>query len=257
MNDKNDNKTGLKEHHIFLLLLGLIGICVGPLIFTRPYLFGWKALDFSETGSIGDTIGGITAPIVGLVSILLLWWTLRAQLEFNIRQEGINKQQSMFNDASRVLSMQAHIMQIDNSIRYLYTSRGHAVEGTGCSKLSLLQRNVLIDVKITYEELMSLIEKVHILDVSVCSLVLFTNGSELSSEEKRSTMSIALIYIDKILGFYKMAEEYDIDYILPINEIGNLLIDQPTAQEKISMLTKQYSDQLKTAREICMTSIKA
>ena len=256
MKENDENKTGLKWYHFALLLLGLFGICVGPLVFTRPFLFDWKALDFSETGSIGDTIGGITAPIVGLVSILLLWWTLRAQLEFNTRQEDINEKQNMFNDASRVLSMQAHIMQIDDNIRYVYTSSSRVIEGIGYSKLFLLQKNVLLDVKITFEELMSLIEKVHILDVSVCSLVRFTNDSTLSNEEKQSTMSIALIYINKILDFYQMAEGHDIEYILPINEIGNVLINEPTAQESITKLTKQYSVQLKSAQNFCKALIQ-
>lgn len=176
-------------------------------------------------------------------------------MEFNERQDRINNKQNVFNDASRVLSMQAHIMQIDNTIRYVYTTNSHAVEGKGYSKLSLLHKDALVDVKILYDELTSLIEKVHILDVSVCSLVSFTNGSQLSDEEKRSTMSIALIYLNKILDFYNMAQKHDIDYILPLNEVGNLLIDQPTAQDNIVKLTVQYSNQLRSAKETCLEYI--
>lgn len=80
----------LRLYQVIILIIGVLGVCIAPWLFTHPVPFGWKSLDFTQTGSIGDTIGGITAPIVGLVSILLLWWTLRSQLEFSAKQEQIN-----------------------------------------------------------------------------------------------------------------------------------------------------------------------
>lgn len=49
-----------------------MGVIVESWLFSRSYINNWDFFDFSSTGSIGDTIGGISAPIIGLVSILLL-----------------------------------------------------------------------------------------------------------------------------------------------------------------------------------------
>ena len=46
-----------------------------------------------DTGQIGDTIGGTTAPIVGIVSIVLLAYTLIEQLKFNAKQVDLQRQE--------------------------------------------------------------------------------------------------------------------------------------------------------------------
>lgn len=48
---------------------------------------------FRNTGLIGDTIGGITSPIVGIVSIVLLAYTLIEQLNFNKKQVQLQRQE--------------------------------------------------------------------------------------------------------------------------------------------------------------------
>ena len=51
---------------------------LAPFLFTRV---GY--ISFSETGQIGDTIGGITAPITSLVGSVLVFLALRAQVIAN------------------------------------------------------------------------------------------------------------------------------------------------------------------------------
>lgn len=247
----------LKLGHYVILIIGVIGVVLAPWLFTRPYHGDWSFFDFSLTGQIGDTIGGITAPIVGLVSILLLWWTLRAQLKFNEEQDKINKEQKKFNDASRIMSMQSHVMQIDDSIRYGYSIVDRTLEGRGSSSLKNLQKGTPAHVRITYEVLLSLIEKVHMLDVSVASLVNVANGSDLTIDEKKATMSIASVYIEDIMQFYKMAGSHEIDYLLPVNELGNELIGELPAQERIRTLTQGYSNKIQQVKELCDNIIKA
>ena len=53
-------------------------ILVAPFLFTRN-----GCVSFNETGPIGDTIGGITAPITGLVGAVLVFLALRAQIVAN------------------------------------------------------------------------------------------------------------------------------------------------------------------------------
>ena len=70
---------------VFVILLIVI---IAPAIFTSPSLYEW--LNFTETGQIGDTIGGITSPFIGVLSIILLYLTLKEQTQFNKSQRIAN-----------------------------------------------------------------------------------------------------------------------------------------------------------------------
>ena len=65
----------------WLLIIAIIAIACTPRLFTLPARWGWA--DFSATGDIGSTIGGITAPFVGLIGAILLYITFREQRKNN------------------------------------------------------------------------------------------------------------------------------------------------------------------------------
>lgn len=96
---------------IIILLVVLVAACLAPFVFTRPALCEW--FSFSSTGQIGDTIGGITAPIIGLCSIILLIFTLKAQLDFN-------RKQSKDNLISQLACFQQDIINLDGRISYTF-----------------------------------------------------------------------------------------------------------------------------------------
>lgn len=93
---------------IFLIFLSLY-------IFTRPVIFA--SWNFTETGQIGDTIGGISGPIINLIGAYLVYISFQAQIEANriqatalkdekerIRLENIfQKQISQFDDIKTTL----------------------------------------------------------------------------------------------------------------------------------------------------------
>ncbi|HEX9827953.1 MAG TPA: hypothetical protein VGA80_15245 [Flavobacteriaceae bacterium] len=65
-----------------ILIIGIILLLFGSLyIFTRPAY--WNSFDFSETGQIGDTIGGITAPIINIIGAILIFLSFKAQINAN------------------------------------------------------------------------------------------------------------------------------------------------------------------------------
>lgn len=66
-----------------ICVIFLTAIIVIAIIFIT---LGRKVLD-GNTGYIGDTIGGTTAPTIGLISIFLLYKTLRDQQSFNEKQQ--------------------------------------------------------------------------------------------------------------------------------------------------------------------------
>jgi hypothetical protein len=68
-----------KKHEVTIVLcLGLLGIFVLPWLFTRPWI-----ADFTNLGQVGDTIGGTTAPFIGLLSAWLVYRAFKAQIKAN------------------------------------------------------------------------------------------------------------------------------------------------------------------------------
>ena len=69
--------------------LTAVYIIVAAITIIAPWLLtrDWSGIDFTETGQIGDTIGGLTAPFLNLLSVTLLYLTLKEQIKINKRQE--------------------------------------------------------------------------------------------------------------------------------------------------------------------------
>lgn len=68
-----------------ILIISVIILIIAPGLFTQTAIFDFWKFD-TVTGSVGDTIGGTTAPIVGLISIFLLVVTLCEQKKSNESQ---------------------------------------------------------------------------------------------------------------------------------------------------------------------------
>jgi hypothetical protein len=66
----------LENHLLWLLPVSVVLIIIGPWLFTRdiPSIPG-----FGSGNEVGDTFGGITAPIIGLITIMLLFLTYQFQ----------------------------------------------------------------------------------------------------------------------------------------------------------------------------------
>ena len=86
----------LKQYYGFtrlegtLLFLFLLFIFATPWILTRDSFLGF---DFEDTGQIGDTIGGITAPFVNLLAAFLVYKSFSAQIRANKEQREQHDEQ--------------------------------------------------------------------------------------------------------------------------------------------------------------------
>lgn len=73
----------------WILFFGAGALLLIPIFVTQ---FNWF-IDFTRTGQIGDTLGGTTAPVIGAVSALLIYFSFRAQINANrIIQNQIDEQ---------------------------------------------------------------------------------------------------------------------------------------------------------------------
>lgn len=95
-----NNKTKDHQKDIYLIskILGFIAMCLVIISFAAPWLFTRQEisiLDFSNTGEIGDTIGGIMGPFIGLAGVILTFLAFYLQYKANkIQIENFNTQLS-------------------------------------------------------------------------------------------------------------------------------------------------------------------
>jgi phosphate/sulfate permease len=106
-----------------VLIIGVIGVSVAPFLFTSS-----GCISFTKTGQIGDTIGGITAPITGLVGSVLVFLALKGQILTNkVTQEQIRDQKLEEQRKKEVIYISDLYKYFLNSIQAYETKyyRGH------------------------------------------------------------------------------------------------------------------------------------
>lgn len=92
-----------------IISIVMVGLCfLSVFIFNLPVIF--KSYDLSNSSSIGDSIGGITAPVIGIISSILLYLALTKQTESNIDQK-------LKNESDLILSL---FNQLDLELNSLY-----------------------------------------------------------------------------------------------------------------------------------------
>jgi len=82
-----------------LFFIGLLILFFVPILLTRPAI--WSILDFSKTGQIGDTIGGLTAPFIALIGALLTFLAFWMQFKANKEQTRQFKEQDRSDKRER------------------------------------------------------------------------------------------------------------------------------------------------------------
>lgn len=86
----NDSLMKWLERNInAILIFSMIAMFFLPWLLTLPAICPW--LDLSNGGPVGDVIGGITTPIIGVVSIVLLVLTLKNQKDADYHSQLENR----------------------------------------------------------------------------------------------------------------------------------------------------------------------
>lgn len=86
---KKKEKRGFnyKNYIGFIVFIGILFASI--YIFTKPAFI--SGFDLSNKGAIGDTIGGITAPIINLLGAVLVYMSFQAQINANKIQSDLLK----------------------------------------------------------------------------------------------------------------------------------------------------------------------
>lgn len=93
-------------------MLLIIGGCFAPWLFTGP---GCERLDFTETGQIGDTIGGVMGPFIAMAGVFLTFVAFLLQVRANeIQREQLHKSFNMKQLEQKIESLHAlQLLHID------------------------------------------------------------------------------------------------------------------------------------------------
>ena len=77
----------------WILLIAIVLVCMLPLLLTQ-----FSIVDFTDTGEIGDTIGGIMGPFVAIIASFLTFLAFLMQYQANEVQKSELKRQSVLHD---------------------------------------------------------------------------------------------------------------------------------------------------------------
>lgn len=181
----------MKPHNVKIILaVGIIATLLSPVLLTQDSCLG--IFDFTETGQIGDTIGGITAPIVGLVSIILLYITLKEQRDFNA-------QQVIDNRVNHLLVIQNDLNALNDITAYKYRLDDRDTFGKGLvdlEKLTQTNSNLIFD----YLELLNGLFRSCVLARVMCGQIK-EFSTNLDESTKASFKLFAFCYLNSIHKF--------------------------------------------------------
>ena len=114
--DTDNSKMQLitKGEIIVFSVIGLFLLFI-PLALTQNSIF--SQFDFTDSGSIGDTIGGTTAPFIGFFAAVLVYLSFRQQLRANeIIMRANDKQDQATREGRRFDTLMKLIETLDTAI---------------------------------------------------------------------------------------------------------------------------------------------
>lgn len=226
----------MKENPIFnyqfvLLIIGTILILFGSTyVFTRPAIFDF--FNFNKTGEIGDTIGGITSPIINIIGSILIYVSFKAQINANkiqFRLVQIEIQSQTFDRNFEIA------LDLFKELKADYKALQH---NTSIGQAALNIFVYEIDNISTKEKFISSTKKPIYVDWQfiLCEYDLLINhilNSKMRKDERHKVFTI-------VYNFYVIQLEYSINNISPQLEKFEIDMDSFNMIEKFKKLHKNY-----------------
>ena len=131
-----------------ILLLLFIIIFLLPFVYTITAKFEY--FNFSNTGGIGDTIGGITAPFINGLSAILVFLAFKAQIKAN---EIFKSQEQLRNILEQIKIIQEDKLNIEKIIYSLTNSTEYLTKPLEIMKLNRINKIIYFtsEIRLAYE----------------------------------------------------------------------------------------------------------
>lgn len=186
----------------------------GVLIVFAPWLLAIKCnlISFADTGEIGDTIGGITAPIVNFMGALLVYYALRAQINAN----ALIFDQFEYQKMSTYISGQISFIREDINNFRLIDRRITNKPEPGTESISKLFSVLCDESHGTYffENHMREIDQIAMFLDRLCIILLKIDECTLSESDKKQFYETVLFtYVNQLKGILDSSEAYRFDKI--------------------------------------------
>jgi len=105
----------MKSTPKIILIVGIIFAVISPVLFTM--LSHFECFDFTNTGQIGDTIGGLTSPIINLISAIIIYYSFNEQLKANqIQVSALNDEKIRLNNEKEYNYISILLIELEKRI---------------------------------------------------------------------------------------------------------------------------------------------
>lgn len=188
---------------------------------------GWSGISFQDTGTIGDTIGGITAPLTSLIGSILVYFALKAQIDANkLIQDQFDQQKKDEIERKKLsyITEQINIVRSDlNDFTFSYKDGNYKFNYTGADAIfEYLQKikhrgNHDEDVFATNPKIVELYNILQIFD----KLVSLINTEKIPDQDKVYFISILEYQINsKIKTSFTALTKYKMSVQEPCKNCG-------------------------------------
>lgn len=214
-----------------ILVVVIVMAIASPIVFTRE---GFPSFCFSGTGQIGDTIGGLTAPFWGFLSVILLYLTLKEQQNFN-------KTQQSASDLNALFSMQERIEKLGEEIKInIANTTGVPLSYFGLENIEQLNNLVYGQARgVNKDDFNILYDNVSAIANWILLFYKINHVSAIDNSLKKSFCNVVFVYSEKVSRFYVLCDEKHIHIFNDIHSMDDDVLKMKEAQ------TKKYIKELK------------
>ncbi|ATA68298.1 hypothetical protein CGC48_06430 [Capnocytophaga cynodegmi] len=153
----------IKKHINRILIISSIACIVfsiiSPFIFTRSNEWG---VDFSKTGEIGDTIGGLTSPFIGVAAVFVTALAFYAQYRANqIQINALREQKKQFEEEQKEYRKETELQKFETQfyeMLRLHKENVNEIEIETIDGKTIKGRNAFFEMKKDLEDMFPMYE---------------------------------------------------------------------------------------------------